>query len=66
MSTNQRTDAFKGTLKKIKTAEQLDEAMSSMDASSKYRPLLLQSLTQIGKGNLVEEYQRNFLETEED
>lgn len=62
----QRTEAFKGLLKRTKNAKDLDNVLSSMDASSKYGPLLLQSMGQVGKGNVVKQYEENFRKTEED
>ena len=62
----QRTEAFKSLLKRTKNAKDLDNALSSMDASSKYGPLLLQSMGQVGKGNVVKKYEENFRKTEEE
>ncbi len=63
---DQRTEAFKSLLKRTKNAKDLDNALSSMDASSKFGPLLLQSMSQVGKGNIVKQYEENFRKTEED
>ena len=66
MSGTRRTSAFRDVLKRTKTSEDLDEVLSSMDASSKYGPLLLQSLKFTGRENVVADYEKHFVETEED
>ena len=63
---NKRTQTFGKILRKTKTAKDLDDALSSMDASSKFGPLLLQSMGQTGRGDVVKKYQDNFRKTEED
>jgi hypothetical protein len=62
----ERTEAFKSLLKRTKNAKDLDNALSSMDASSKYGPLLLQSMKLTGRENAVKQYEENFRKTEED
>jgi hypothetical protein len=64
--TDKKVEAFKKLLKNTDTPEKLDNVLSSMDASSKYGPLLLQGMGRIGRQSVVDEYKKNFRETEED
>jgi hypothetical protein len=66
MKPEQRVDAFGKLLKKTKSPQQLDDALSSMDASSKFGPLLLQAMDQTGRSETVKKYQDNFRKTDED
>jgi hypothetical protein len=66
MKPDQRVEAFGKLLKKTKSPQQLDDVMSSMDASSKFGPLLLQAMEQTGRGDTVKKYQDNFRKTDED
>ena len=66
MGPNQRLDAFGNLLRNSRNAKQLDDALSSMDASSKFGPLLLQAMEQTGRSSTVKKYQDNFRMTEED
>ena len=66
MKPEQRLDAFGKVLKNTKTSKDLDDALSSMDASSKFGPLLLQAMDQTGRRNVVKKYEENFRKTDED
>ena len=66
MKSDQKTEAFAKLLKQTKSPKQLDDALSSMDASSKFGPLLLQAMEQTGRGGVVEKYQDNFRKNDED
>ena len=63
---DKKVEAFKKLLKNTDTPEKLDNALSSMEASSKYGPLLLQAMGRIGRQSVVDKYKKNFRETEED
>jgi hypothetical protein len=66
MKPEQRVNAFGKLLESTKTPKQLDDALSSMDASSKFGPLLLQAMDQTGRSRTVKKYQDNFRKTDED